>query len=120
MSLLITIPNWLGTSILAFSAVYSLYFGTINCEVLQFFKFNILAVMATRTYSLAEVLAVAENHPFYNESILYPADSKTVTKLQESAISKAKEINFQQQPLLDKKVLYVIFAPALYLVMLKN
>ncbi|KAK6593629.1 hypothetical protein H4I95_11418 [Botrytis cinerea] len=62
--------------------------------------------MATRTYSLAEVLAVAENHPFYNESILYPADSKTVTKLQESAISKAKEINFQQQPLLDKKVLY--------------
>ncbi|KAM0145627.1 hypothetical protein ACHAPG_011537 [Botrytis cinerea] len=62
--------------------------------------------MATGTYSLAEVLAVAENHPFYNESILYPADSKTVTKLQESAISKAKEINFQQQPLLDKKVLY--------------
>ncbi|KAK6592011.1 hypothetical protein H4I96_11871 [Botrytis cinerea] len=52
--------------------------------------------MATRTYSLAEVLAVAENHPFYNE----------ITKLQESAISKAKEINFQQQPLLDKKVLY--------------
>ncbi|EMR90846.1 hypothetical protein ACHAPC_011178 [Botrytis cinerea] len=62
--------------------------------------------MATGTYSLAEVLAVAEKHPFYNESILYPADSKTVTKLQESAISKAKEINFQQQPLLDKKVLY--------------
>ncbi|KAM0137032.1 hypothetical protein ACHAP3_004370 [Botrytis cinerea] len=62
--------------------------------------------MATETYSLAEVLAVAENHPFYNESILYPADSKTDTKLQESAISKAKGIDFQQQPLLDKKVLY--------------
>ncbi|KAF5879011.1 uncharacterized protein Bfra_006216 [Botrytis fragariae] len=62
--------------------------------------------MATGTYSLAEVLAVAENHPFYNENILYPADSKSVTKLQESAFSKEKKADLEEQPLLDKKTLY--------------
>ncbi|KAF7958172.1 hypothetical protein EAE96_003733 [Botrytis aclada] len=62
--------------------------------------------MATETYSLAEILAVAKNHPFYNENILYPADSKTVAKLQETAFSKEKKGNLQEQPLLDKKILY--------------
>ncbi|TGO44720.1 hypothetical protein BCON_0471g00040 [Botryotinia convoluta] len=62
--------------------------------------------MATGRYSLAEVLAVAENHPFYNEGILYPADLKTVMKLQESTFSKEKRADLQEQPLLDKKTLY--------------
>ncbi|KAF7904799.1 hypothetical protein EAF00_002133 [Botryotinia globosa] len=62
--------------------------------------------MVKGTYSLAEVLAVAKNHPFYNENVLYPADSQTVTKFQDSARSKEKELDFQQQPLLDKKILY--------------
>ncbi|THV48368.1 hypothetical protein BGAL_0253g00170 [Botrytis galanthina] len=62
--------------------------------------------MATGAYSLAEVLAVAKNHPFYNENVLYPADSQTVTKFQDSARSKEKDLDLQQQPLLDKKTLY--------------
>ncbi|KAF7906960.1 uncharacterized protein EAF01_004547 [Botrytis porri] len=59
--------------------------------------------MDTGAYTLAEVMAVAENHPFYNEDIFYPADSKTVIKLQESAFSKEKKVDLQEQPLLDKK-----------------
>lgn len=76
--------------------------------------------MATETYSLAEVLAVAKNHPFYNENVLYPADSQTVTKFQDSARSKEKDLDLQQQPLLDKKTLCVISAPTLNLIAIGN
>ncbi|KAF7917622.1 uncharacterized protein EAE98_010038 [Botrytis deweyae] len=62
--------------------------------------------MAVGTYSLAEVMAVAESHPFYNKNILYPSDPQTVTKFRDFARRNGKELDFQQQPLLNKKILY--------------
>ncbi|KAJ5823600.1 hypothetical protein N7447_005940 [Penicillium robsamsonii] len=62
--------------------------------------------MTTETYTLAEVLAVAKKHPFYNPEIVYPADEETIQKLRELVIDQNVIPEFQEQPLLGKKTLY--------------
>ncbi|KAK4940751.1 hypothetical protein LTR66_014882 [Elasticomyces elasticus] len=63
--------------------------------------------MATESYQLAEVLAVAEIHPFYNPDFVYPADTETIQRLRELIDKKAKPA-LQEQPLLNKKTLYKV------------
>ncbi|KAI9646630.1 hypothetical protein NHQ30_004626 [Ciborinia camelliae] len=64
--------------------------------------------MTIGTYSLQEVLAVAGNHPFYNENVLYPGNSEQIRNLQELVINQKKKPDLQQLPLLDKKTLYKV------------
>ncbi|KAJ5503926.1 hypothetical protein N7463_006800 [Penicillium fimorum] len=62
--------------------------------------------MTIETYLLAEVLAIAKKHPFYNPEIAYPADEETIQKLRELVIDQNVKSEFQEQPLLRKKTLY--------------
>ncbi|KAJ5712223.1 hypothetical protein N7493_008691 [Penicillium malachiteum] len=63
--------------------------------------------MATERYQLAEVLAVAKIHPFYNPDFVYPADTETIQRLRESIDKNAKPA-LQEQPFLNKKTLYKV------------
>ncbi|KGO76099.1 hypothetical protein PITC_006420 [Penicillium italicum] len=63
--------------------------------------------MATERYQLADILAVAKTHPFYNSDVVYPADSETIQILRESVDRNAKPA-FHEQPLLSKKTLYKV------------
>ncbi|KAJ5435621.1 hypothetical protein N7445_006506 [Penicillium cf. griseofulvum] len=63
--------------------------------------------MATERYQLAEVLAVAKIHPFYNPDVDYPPDADTIQRLRELIDQKANPA-LQEQPLLDKKTLYKV------------
>jgi hypothetical protein len=60
--------------------------------------------MATERYQLADVLAVAKIHPFYNPDVDYPPDADTVRRLRGLIDQKAKPA-LQEQPLLNKKTL---------------
>ncbi|OQE42941.1 hypothetical protein PENCOP_c003G00376 [Penicillium coprophilum] len=62
--------------------------------------------MTTGSYSLAEVLAVARKHPFYNPEIAYPADEETIQRLREVVTDQNVKSELQKQPLLGKKTLY--------------
>lgn len=44
--------------------------------------------MELAPYSLGEVLAVAETHPFYKEEIQYPPDEKVIRELTEKALKE--------------------------------
>ncbi|KAJ5650761.1 uncharacterized protein N7484_004484 [Penicillium longicatenatum] len=61
--------------------------------------------MPTETYSLAEVLAVAKTHPFYNPDVQYPADAKAIQRIRE-LVNEQPALNLQDQPLLTKNILY--------------
>ncbi|KAJ5271623.1 hypothetical protein N7524_004892 [Penicillium chrysogenum] len=63
--------------------------------------------MATERYQLADVLAVAKIHPFYNPDVDYPPDADTVRRLRGLIDQKAKPA-LQEQPLLNKKTLYKV------------
>jgi hypothetical protein len=60
--------------------------------------------MATERYQLADVLAVAKVHPFYNPDAVYPADTEAIQGLQE-LIDRTFKATLQQQPFLNKKTL---------------
>ncbi|KAJ6189765.1 hypothetical protein N7519_004673 [Penicillium mononematosum] len=62
--------------------------------------------MATKSYTLAEVLAVAKTHPFYNPDIVYPADAETIESLRKTVTDQKEKPRLQDQPLLEKKTLY--------------
>ncbi|KAJ5971873.1 uncharacterized protein N7479_001791 [Penicillium vulpinum] len=64
--------------------------------------------MATETYSLAEVLAVAKTHPFYNPEIAYPANAEAIHRLQQLVAEQNAKPELQEQPLLGKKTLYKV------------
>ncbi|CAG8905882.1 unnamed protein product [Penicillium egyptiacum] len=62
--------------------------------------------MTMECYSLAEVLAVAKTHPFYNPAIAYPADTETIRSLRKAVTAQKENPELQEQPLLEKKTLY--------------
>ncbi|PQE22033.1 AMP-dependent synthetase and ligase protein [Rutstroemia sp. NJR-2017a BBW] len=64
--------------------------------------------MATERYSLAEVMAIAELHPFYNGDVKYPLTLAEISNLQELGVVQKKEHNIKHQPLLRKKTLYKV------------
>ncbi|CZR38165.1 uncharacterized protein FPRO_06644 [Fusarium proliferatum ET1] len=59
------------------------------------------------TYSLADVLAVAQIHPFYC-STQYPPDDKTIQDAREKAASKYERPDLKSWPLLRKADLYTV------------
>jgi hypothetical protein len=61
--------------------------------------------MTTKSYTLAEVLAVAKTHPFYNPDIVYPADAETIESLRKAVTDQKAKPELQEQPLLEKKTL---------------
>ncbi|KAE8352567.1 hypothetical protein BDV28DRAFT_134961 [Aspergillus coremiiformis] len=63
--------------------------------------------MASETFSLAEVLAVANIHPFYNPSVEYPPDQDSIESVVQSA-SKQTDIDISSRPLVSKKDLYKV------------
>lgn len=55
-------------------------------------------------YSLEEVLAVAQTHPFYNEEIQYPPDENVIRELRERAPKdKETEEKLKSWPIIWKK-----------------
>lgn len=60
--------------------------------------------MAKERYQLADILAVAKVHPFYNPDSVYPADTETIEKTRESIDRELNPV-LQEQPLLTKKAL---------------
>ncbi|CAG7952374.1 unnamed protein product [Penicillium salamii] len=63
--------------------------------------------MATARYQLADILAVAKVHPFYNPDSVYPADTEMIEKIRELIDRQSKPV-LQEQPLLTKKTLYKV------------
>lgn len=60
--------------------------------------------MKIAPYSLGEVLAVAETHPFYNEDIQYPPEEKLIQELKEKALKdEAAKNKLNVWPLIWKK-----------------
>ncbi|CEL00915.1 hypothetical protein ASPCAL00507 [Aspergillus calidoustus] len=57
-------------------------------------------------FPLADVLAVAKIHPFYNEGVEYPPDQIAIQKALRLGAEQAKEITLESFPLLTKKDLY--------------
>ncbi|KAJ5087595.1 hypothetical protein N7456_011211 [Penicillium angulare] len=66
--------------------------------------------MSTESYSLAEILAVAKTHPFYNPDITYPVTADEIQEICKSVVEKEANSNLQDQPLLEKKTLYKAIA----------
>lgn len=60
--------------------------------------------MELESYSLAEVLAVASIHPFYNSTVEYPPDAGAILEAQvQAAEQTAGTPGLRLQPLLWKK-----------------
>lgn len=60
--------------------------------------------MEKAPYSLGEVLAVAETHPFYKEDVQYPLDGKAIEELREKALKdKGAEEKLNTWPIIWKK-----------------
>lgn len=64
--------------------------------------------MSSDPYLLAEVLAVAKNHPFYVPEVNYPPDATALKKIQDCAKQKIERANLSSQKLLRKKDLFVL------------
>ncbi|KAI9035029.1 uncharacterized protein KD926_004703 [Aspergillus affinis] len=65
--------------------------------------------MARKTFPLAEILAVAKIHPFYNPSVVYPPDQEKIQSAVQSADTQSLEAlraTFESLPLVSKKNLY--------------
>ncbi|KAL4938913.1 hypothetical protein BDV06DRAFT_45867 [Aspergillus oleicola] len=60
--------------------------------------------MAPGRYTLEEVLAVAQLHPFYNSLIEYPPCEKAI----EQVLAQKRCLDIQSQPLLQKKSIYKV------------
>lgn len=64
--------------------------------------------MGNSLYSLGEILAVAETHPFYKEEIQYPLDEKAIEELREKALEDTEaEEKLNIWPIIWKKNLLV-------------
>ncbi|KAJ5273187.1 hypothetical protein N7478_008312 [Penicillium angulare] len=62
--------------------------------------------MSTESYSLAEILAVAKTHPFYNADVTYPGTAAEIQEIRHSVVDKEVQPDLREQPLLEKKTLY--------------
>ncbi|KAJ5375416.1 hypothetical protein N7517_007422 [Penicillium concentricum] len=62
--------------------------------------------MASDTYSLSEVIRVAEIHPFYDADRKYPPDSEAIQKALQYSPTEPKQTNLDLQPLLRKDDIY--------------
>jgi len=63
--------------------------------------------MHPESYRLAEVLAVADIHPFYNPRFQYPPEPNAIQHAQQSATKTATEVDLRVRPMVTKKDLYV-------------
>lgn len=66
--------------------------------------------MLPESYRLAEVLAVANIHPFYNSKFQYPPESNAIQHARQSATKTATEVDLRIRPMVTKKDLYVCHA----------
>lgn len=71
--------------------------------------------MHPESYRLAEVLAVANIHPFYNPGVQYPPEPDAIQHARQSATKTAAEVNLHTRPIVTKKDLYVYYPPVVYL-----
>lgn len=61
--------------------------------------------MESTTYSLSDILTVAELHPFYNSDVQYPPDEPAIRVALESNAGSSSKEKLEQQPLLLKNTL---------------
>ncbi|EYE97593.1 uncharacterized protein EURHEDRAFT_409819 [Aspergillus ruber CBS 135680] len=71
--------------------------------------------MHTESYRLAEVLAVANIHPFYNPGVQYPPGHDAIQYARRSASKPATEVDLRTRPMVTKKDLYIYHSPVVYL-----
>ncbi|KAJ5781213.1 hypothetical protein N7457_006373 [Penicillium paradoxum] len=62
--------------------------------------------MASETYQIPEVLAVAQLHPFYVPSVKYPPDAETIKRAQDQARRNVEKFDLSSQGFLYKKDLF--------------
>lgn len=58
--------------------------------------------MTMKSFSLSEVLAVANRHPFYNPEIQYPLDETALQAVRDWAVKNQTGVDLRSQPLLHK------------------
>ncbi|KAJ5972719.1 uncharacterized protein N7479_002637 [Penicillium vulpinum] len=63
-------------------------------------------MMTVDTYSLSEVIRVAEIHPFYNSDTKYPPDPEAIQKALQASPTEPKHTELSLQPLLKKNDIY--------------
>lgn len=71
--------------------------------------------MSSDPYLLAEVLAVAKNHPFYVPEVDYPPDATALKKIQDCAKQEIEKANLSSAKLLRKKDLFVFRRKIFYM-----
>ncbi|KAI0150531.1 hypothetical protein GGR57DRAFT_493058 [Xylariaceae sp. FL1272] len=59
-------------------------------------------------YSVADVLAVAKLHPFYNSDVQYPPDTETIHRAREMVVQTQADSLLQTQPFLWRSRLYEV------------
>ncbi|KAE8375733.1 hypothetical protein BDV26DRAFT_299489 [Aspergillus bertholletiae] len=62
--------------------------------------------MASESFSLAEVLAIAKKHPFYDPKIQYPPNARALQEARNSAGNHQTKADLRSQPLLHKNDIY--------------
>ncbi|BAE59594.1 hypothetical protein BDV35DRAFT_372926 [Aspergillus flavus] len=62
--------------------------------------------MTMKSFSLSEVLAVANRHPFYNPEIQYPLDETALQAVRDWAVKNQTGVDLRSQPLLHKNDIY--------------
>ena len=63
---------------------------------------TLVEIMTKGHYSLAEVLAVAKLHPFYNPEAVYPPDALAIEEACRSSSADVTASEFASLPLLTK------------------
>ncbi|BDD63644.1 hypothetical protein MAP00_008513 [Monascus purpureus] len=66
--------------------------------------------MTFEGFSLAEILAVAKIHPFYNPNAQYPPGAETIESAVHQAAKQSTDIDLSSVPLISKKDLYKVIA----------
>lgn len=69
-----------------------------------------LSTMTFEGFSLAEILAVAKIHPFYNPNAQYPPGAETIESAVHQAAKQSTDIDLSSVPLISKKDLYKVIA----------
>lgn len=69
-----------------------------------------LSTMTPEAFSLAEILAVAKIHPFYNPDVQYPPGAEAIESAVYQAAKQSTDIDLSSLPLISKKDLYKVIA----------
>lgn len=62
-------------------------------------------MMSGDIFTLADILAIAKIHPFYDSTVKYPPDADTIRTAREKASEDTTELDLKSQPVLWRNTL---------------